>query len=62
MDHAIFDKRKYPIVGVREGYGQWVRTYEKRIRRFNLEIILAAVSALTILSVWFFIAWWFFQK
>src|SRR5258708_18270415 len=28
MDHSIYDKRKYPIVEVREGYGEWVRTYE----------------------------------
>jgi SAM-dependent methyltransferase len=32
VDHAIFDKRKYPIVGVREGYGQWVRTYEQTVQ------------------------------
>ena len=31
MDHAFFDKRKYPIVGVREGYGEWVRTYEQTV-------------------------------
>jgi SAM-dependent methyltransferase len=31
MDHARFDKRKYPIVDVREGYGQWVRTYEQTV-------------------------------
>jgi SAM-dependent methyltransferase len=31
MDHAIFDKRKYPVVGVREGYGAWVRTYEQTV-------------------------------
>ncbi len=29
MDHSIYDKRKYPIVGVQEGYGEWVRTYEQ---------------------------------
>ena len=28
MDHTFFDKRNYPIVDVREGYGEWVRTYE----------------------------------
>lgn len=32
MDHAIFDKRNYPIVGVREGYGEWVRTYEQTVQ------------------------------
>src|SRR5262249_16674222 len=31
VDHSIFDKRKYPIVGVREGYGEWVRTYEQTV-------------------------------
>lgn len=31
MDHSIYDKRKYPIVGVREGYGEWVRTYEQTV-------------------------------
>jgi SAM-dependent methyltransferase len=31
MDHAIYDKRKYPIVDVREGYGEWVRTYEQTV-------------------------------
>jgi SAM-dependent methyltransferase len=31
MDHAIFDKRKYPVVEVREGYGEWVRTYEQTV-------------------------------
>ncbi len=31
MDHAIFDKRKYPVVDVREGYGEWVQTYEQTV-------------------------------
>ena len=31
VDHAIFDKRKYPILGVREGYAEWVRTYEQTV-------------------------------
>jgi SAM-dependent methyltransferase len=31
MDHTIYDKRKYPIVDVREGYGDWVRTYEQTV-------------------------------
>jgi SAM-dependent methyltransferase len=31
VDHAIFDKRKYPIVDVQEGYGQWVWTYEQTV-------------------------------
>lgn len=32
MDHSIYDKRRYPIVGVREGYGEWVRTYEQTVQ------------------------------
>ncbi len=32
MDHSIYDKRRYPIVGVREGYGEWVRTYEETVQ------------------------------
>ncbi|MGB2868782.1 MAG: class I SAM-dependent methyltransferase [Bacteroidota bacterium] len=29
MDHSLYDKRKYPILDVREGYTEWVRTYEQ---------------------------------
>jgi len=32
MDHSIYDKRKYPIVDVREGYGEWARTYEQIVQ------------------------------
>ena len=32
MNHSIYDKRKYPIVEVREGYGEWVRTYEQTVQ------------------------------
>ncbi|HET6341050.1 MAG TPA: methyltransferase domain-containing protein [Gemmatimonadota bacterium] len=31
IDHVVYDKRKYPIVDVREGYGEWVRTYEETV-------------------------------
>jgi SAM-dependent methyltransferase len=31
VDHAVFDKRRYPVVGVTEGYGEWVRTYEQTV-------------------------------
>jgi SAM-dependent methyltransferase len=31
-DHANFDRRKYPVLDVREGYAQWVRTYEQTVR------------------------------
>ena len=30
-DHTRFDQRRYPIVDVREGYGEWVRTYEQTV-------------------------------
>lgn len=32
MDHSIYDKRRYPIVEVREGYGEWVRSYEQTVQ------------------------------
>ena len=32
MDHSIYDKRRYPIVDVREGYGAWVHTYEQTVQ------------------------------
>jgi len=32
VDHSIYDKRKYPIVDVREGYGEWVSTYEQTVQ------------------------------
>lgn len=31
MDHTVFDKRGYPIVDVREGYGEWAGTYERTV-------------------------------
>lgn len=31
MDHSLFDKRKYPVVDVCEGYSEWVRTYEQTV-------------------------------
>lgn len=31
MDHARYDKRNYPVVEVREGYGDWVQTYEQTV-------------------------------
>jgi SAM-dependent methyltransferase len=31
MDHAMYDRRRYPIVGVREGYAEWSRTYESTV-------------------------------
>ena len=32
VDHSIYDKRRYPIVEVREGYREWVRTYEQTVQ------------------------------
>jgi ubiquinone/menaquinone biosynthesis C-methylase UbiE len=32
MDHSQYDKRNYPIVDVREGYGEWVRSYEQTVQ------------------------------
>jgi SAM-dependent methyltransferase len=32
VDHSIYDKRKYPIVEVQEGYGERVRTYEQTVQ------------------------------
>ncbi len=31
MDHSVYDRRRYPIVEVREGYREWVRTYETTV-------------------------------
>jgi SAM-dependent methyltransferase len=31
MDHTVYDKRRYPIVDVREGYGEWVHTYDATV-------------------------------
>ena len=31
MDHSIYDKRRYPIVGVREGYAEWASRYEQTV-------------------------------
>jgi SAM-dependent methyltransferase len=31
MEHSRYDTRRYPIVGVREGYAEWSRTYEQTV-------------------------------
>jgi SAM-dependent methyltransferase len=28
MDYALFDRRGYPTLGVRDGYGEWAESYE----------------------------------
>lgn len=32
MEFAPFDQRRYPTVGVQEGYGEWARTYESIVQ------------------------------
>jgi len=32
VDHSNYDQRRYPIVEVREGYREWVRTYEETVQ------------------------------
>ena len=43
---------------VRDEEVSWVQAYERRIWRFNLEVIVIALSALTILTGWLFIVEW----
>ena len=31
MDFSKFDTRHYPTLPVREGYGEWARTYEDTV-------------------------------
>src|SRR5262249_51000072 len=31
MDHSLYDRRKYPIVDVRDGYRDWSVTYEQTV-------------------------------
>lgn len=31
VDHSLFDKRKYPVVDVQHGYGEWANTYEDTV-------------------------------
>jgi len=45
-------------IPVRDEEISWVQAYERRMRRFNLEVILVALSALTMLIAWFFIVEW----
>jgi hypothetical protein len=46
------------ISGVRGEETSWVQEYERRMRRFNLEVIVLALSALAVLTAWWFIAEW----
>jgi hypothetical protein len=40
----------------------WTQSYEGRMRRFNLEVVLAALIALALLITWLFSTWEAFQK
>jgi len=51
--------RRTPVKGAEIS---WAQAYERRMRRFNLEVILVALSALTISIAWLFIAWSLFSK
>jgi hypothetical protein len=45
-----------------DGESSWTQAYERPIRRFNLEVILAASIVLMILTAGLFIAWEAFQN
>ena len=49
-------------IPVRDEEISWAQAYERRMRRFNLEVILVALSALTIVTAWLFIVEWAFFK
>ena len=51
--------RRYPARG-REI--SWTQAYERRMRRFNLQIIAVAFIALLIVIRFISIDWWIFQK
>ena len=46
---------------VKDGEISWAQAYERRMRRFNLDVILFAFFALTLLINWLIIAWWAFS-
>jgi hypothetical protein len=45
-------------ISVGDEESSWEQAYERRMRRFNLEVILIALSTLTILIAWWFIVEW----
>ena len=51
--------KPYPT---RDGEISWTQAYERRMRRFNLEIIAVAFVALLIVIRFISIDWWIFQK
>jgi len=60
MRIALIDAaRRNPL---RDGEISWAQAYERRMRRFNLEVISFALIALMILIRFLSIDWWDFQK
>jgi hypothetical protein len=51
--------RRYPT---KDREISWTQAYERRMRRFNLEIIAVAFVALLIVIRFISIDWWIFQK
>jgi len=47
---------------VKAGEISWTQAYERRMRRFNLEVVLVALIALALLIAWLFTTWEAFQK
>src|SRR5205823_14291238 len=60
------DVKANPLLGWAKGTSEndpdWMQSYKLQMRRFNLEVILAALIALTILIVLLLTAWEAFQK
>ena len=52
LDGSSSPTKRTPVSG---GEISWAQLYERRMRRFNLEVILVALSALTIFTAWLFI-------
>jgi predicted TPR repeat methyltransferase len=40
MDHSAFDKRGYPVVSARAGYGEWAASYEETVAYGLDEVLL----------------------
>jgi hypothetical protein len=51
--------RRNPVT---DGEISWAQEYERRMRKFNLEVILFAVGGLAISIPWLFFGWWDFAK
>jgi hypothetical protein len=60
------DLKANPLLGWAKGSSEndvdWMQSYKRQMRRFNLEVILAALIALTISIVLLLTAWEAFQK